>query len=97
MELSIYKEFHRLCVFRRHCLGITVELHRVLELGQVEQLLDMDLRMVINNSNSSDQTQTPILRRSLSSCKNIQILKWGLLVPIHQTCKLVPVTRDADS
>ena len=59
MELSIYKEFHRLCVFRRHCLGITVELHRLLELGKVEQLLAMDLRMVINNSNSSDQTQIP--------------------------------------
>ena len=80
MELSIYKEFHRLCVFRRHCLGITVELHRVLELGKVEQLLAMDLRMVINNSNSSDQTQTPILKK-----KFVQLQKYS-------DFKVVPVS-----
>ena len=41
VELLIYKEVQRLCVYRIHCLGNTVSLHRVLKPGKVEQVLAM--------------------------------------------------------
>ena len=41
LELLNYKKVQRICVFRRHYLGNTEELHRVLKRGTVEQVLAM--------------------------------------------------------